>query len=188
MIGERIGSYTIVEKLGEGGMGEVYRATDSRARIATSRSRFSRRRWRRTPQTMARFEREAQVLASLNHPNIAAIYGLEETGGARALVMELVDGRGRSRRASRAAPLPLEEALRDRAADRRGARGGARARASSIATSSRPTSSCTRRRATRQGARLRSGEGARGRASAIVERHRLTHSPTLSAGGDRRRA
>ncbi len=86
--GDRIGPYHIVGSLGSGGMGEVYRARDTKlnrdvalkvlpAAFATDADR------------LARFTREAQVLASLNHPNIAAIYGVEE----RALVMELVEGR-----------------------------------------------------------------------------------------------
>src|SRR5262245_17041061 len=92
MIGERVGSYTIVEKLGEGGMGVVYRATDSRLNRDVA-LKFIPDALTKDPQTMGRFEREAQVLASLNHPNIASIYGLEEEeGGRKALVMELAPG------------------------------------------------------------------------------------------------
>ncbi len=89
--GTRLGPYEITAKLGEGGMGEVYRATDSRLKrevaIKVLPPAFTADRER-----LARFEREAQLLAQLNHPNIAQIYGLEASGETRALVMELVDG------------------------------------------------------------------------------------------------
>jgi serine/threonine-protein kinase len=110
MIGERIGSYTIVEKLGEGGMGVVYRATDSRLHRDVA-LKFIPEALAKDPQTMGRFEREAQVLASLNHPNIASIYGLEENAGQRALVMELATGEELAARIQRG-KLPLEDALR----------------------------------------------------------------------------
>jgi serine/threonine-protein kinase len=110
MIGERIGSYTVVEKLGEGGMGVVYRATDSRLHRDVA-LKFIPEALARDPQIMGRFEREAQVLASLNHPNIASIYGIEESGGQRALVMELVAGEELAARIDRG-QLPLEETLR----------------------------------------------------------------------------
>ena len=110
MIGQRIGSYTIVEKLGEGGMGVVYRATDSRLHRDVA-LKFIPEALAKDPQIMGRFEREAQVLASLNHPNIASIYGLEENGGQRALVMELAPGEELATRIPRG-KLPLEEALR----------------------------------------------------------------------------
>ena len=103
VIGQRIGSYTIVEKLGEGGMGVVYRATDSRL--------APRRRAQGPPRSAGQGSADhgrassarRSVLASLNHPNIAAIYGLEENGGQRALVMELVPGEDAGRRGSCAA-------------------------------------------------------------------------------------
>ena len=110
MIGQKIGSYTVVEKLGEGGMGVVYRATDSRLHRDVALKLIPEA-LAKDPQIMGRFEREAQVLASLNHPNIAAIYGVEETGAERALVMELVAGDELATRTQRGA-LPLEEALR----------------------------------------------------------------------------
>ena len=84
-------------------MGEVYRARDTKL-DATSRSRFCRTRSRSDPDRLARFEREAQLLAALNHPHIAHIHGLEEADGVRALVLELVDGadaRGSDRAADR---------------------------------------------------------------------------------------
>ena len=86
-----IAHYRILEKIGQGGMGEVYRASDTKLHrdvaIKVLPEVFAS-----DPERMARFSREAQVLASLNHPNIAAIHGLEEADGRRALVMELVEG------------------------------------------------------------------------------------------------
>ncbi len=89
--GTKLGPYEIVAPLGAGGMGEVYRARDTKlgrdVALKVLPAAFAS-----DSQRMARFQREAQVLASLNHPNIASIYGLEESGGVRALVMELVEG------------------------------------------------------------------------------------------------
>ena len=89
--GTRLGPYEIVSALGAGGMGEVYRAHDSRlsrdVAIKTLPSTFAD-----NPERLNRFGREARVLASLNHPNIAAIYGLEKSGELNHLVMELVEG------------------------------------------------------------------------------------------------
>jgi len=110
MTSDAIGHYHVREKLGAGGMGEVYRATDSRLNrdvaikvlpetLATDRER------------MARFQREAQVLAALSHPSIASIFGIEESGGRLALVMELVEGEDLSARLARGA-VPVDEALR----------------------------------------------------------------------------
>ncbi len=87
----RIGSYEVVGPLGAGGMGEVYRARDSRLNrdvaLKVLPASFAS-----DPERLARFSREAQVLAALNHPHIASIYGLEEHGDMRALVLELVEG------------------------------------------------------------------------------------------------
>src|SRR5438045_8071492 len=89
--GTRLGAYEIVAAIGAGGMGEVYRARDTRLQrdvaIKVLPDLFAS-----DPERLARFEREAQVLASLNHPHIAAIYGLEEAGTVRALILELVEG------------------------------------------------------------------------------------------------
>src|SRR5262245_14366082 len=89
--GSKIGRYEVLSSLGAGGMGEVYRARDTRlnrdAAIKILPEIFAR-----DPERIARFEREAQILASLNHPNIAQIYGIEETGETCGLAMELVDG------------------------------------------------------------------------------------------------
>src|SRR5262245_32129037 len=100
-----IAHYRIVSKLGEGGMGEVWRATDTRLNRDVA-IKFLPESFASDDGRLARFAREAQVLASLNHPNIAAIYGLEE----RALVMELVDGPTLAERIARG-PIPLDEAL-----------------------------------------------------------------------------
>src|SRR3974377_663842 len=101
----QIAHYRITAKLGEGGMGAVYRATDTKLNrdvaVKVLPDTFAS-----DPDRLARFTREAQVLASLNHPNIAAIYGVEE----RALVMELVEGRTLADRIAQGA-IPLDEAL-----------------------------------------------------------------------------
>jgi len=100
MIGETIAHYRITAKLGEGGMGEVYRATDTKLDRDVA-LKILPQSFASDADRMARFEREAKVLASLNHPNIAQIYGVEE----RALVMELVEGE------TLKGPLPLDTAL-----------------------------------------------------------------------------
>ena len=109
MIGTRLGPYEITAKLGEGGMGEVYRATDTRLRrdvaIKVLPAAFSE-----DKERLVRFEREAQLLAQLHHPNIASIFGLEESEGVRALVMELVDGPTLAERLEQG-PFPLNESL-----------------------------------------------------------------------------
>ena len=100
--GRRIGPYEIVAPIGAGGMGEVYRARDTKlgreVAIKVLPDALSADRDRLT-----RFEREARVLAALNHPNIATIYGVEETAGASALVMELVEGETLAEKLSNAA-------------------------------------------------------------------------------------
>ena len=91
MIGTTLAHYRIEEKIGAGGMGEVYRATDSKlgreVAIKVLPDAFAK-----DPERLARFDQEARLLASLNHPHIAAIYGLEESKGVRFLVLELVPG------------------------------------------------------------------------------------------------
>src|SRR5512143_3832046 len=91
MIGTSLSHYRITERLGAGGMGEVYRAEDTtlsrHVAIKVLPDEFSH-----DPERLARFEREAKLLASLNHPNIAAIHGLEQADGKRFLVLELVEG------------------------------------------------------------------------------------------------
>ena len=107
--GTRLGPYEIVAPLGAGGMGEVYRARDSKLNrdvvIKVLLPAVAN-----DPDRLARFSREAQVLASLNHPNIAHIHGLEETDGVTALVLELVEGEDLAQRIARG-PLPLDEVL-----------------------------------------------------------------------------
>src|SRR5271168_4784601 len=109
MIGQNIAHFRVTAKLGAGGMGEVYRATDSRlgreVAVKIIPDAFAS-----DPQRMARFEREAQLLAVLNHPHIATIHGLEVTGATRALVMELVEGPTLADRIAQG-PMALEEAL-----------------------------------------------------------------------------
>jgi serine/threonine protein kinase len=109
MIGRTIGPYRIPDKLGEGGMGEVWRAHDTNLNRDVALKNLPE--WfANDPDRLARFKREAQVLASLNHPNIATIHGLEDTGGAYALVMELVQGPTLADRIARG-PIPFDEAL-----------------------------------------------------------------------------
>ncbi len=104
MIGKTLGNYQVLEKLGAGGMGEVWRARDTRlgrdVAIKALPPGFAQDRER-----LARFEREAQLLAALNHPNIAAIYGLEESDGQPYLVLEYVPG------VTLRGPAPVEDAL-----------------------------------------------------------------------------
>ena len=101
--------YRIVSKIGAGGMGEVYRARDSKLNREVA-IKVLPEAFAQDPERVARFQREAQVLASLNHPNIAAIYGLEESDGIRALVMELVEGPTLADRIA-AGPIPFDEVL-----------------------------------------------------------------------------
>ena len=88
---QTISHYRITDKVGQGGMGEVYRATDTRLNREVA-IKILPDSYAKDQDRMARFSREAKVLASLNHPNIASIHGLEESEGRRALVMELVEG------------------------------------------------------------------------------------------------
>jgi eukaryotic-like serine/threonine-protein kinase len=108
--GTKLGAYEILAPIGAGGMGEVYRARDAKlgrdVALKVLPEAFAR-----DAERMARFQREAKVLASLNHPNIAAIYGLEDSGSTHALVMELVEGPTLADRIKRG-PIPIDEALR----------------------------------------------------------------------------
>jgi serine/threonine-protein kinase len=108
-VGTQLGSHEIVALLGKGGMGEVYRARDTKLKrevaIKILPEEFSR-----DADRVRRFQREAEVLASLNHPNIAAIHDLEETSGMRYLVLELVEGETLADRIVRG-PIPVGEAL-----------------------------------------------------------------------------
>jgi eukaryotic-like serine/threonine-protein kinase len=110
MTGKTLLHYEIHEKLGQGGMGEVYRAKDTKlgrdvalkilpAQVASDAER------------LARFDREAKLLATLNHTHIASIYGLEQSDGTRFLVLEMVEGEDLSQRIARTGALPMDEAL-----------------------------------------------------------------------------
>jgi len=107
--GTRLGPYEIVAPLGAGGMGEVYRATDTNLKRQVA-IKVLPQTVGGDPERLARFQREAEVLATLNHPNIAHIHGLEKSGGTLALVMELVEGPTLADRIAKE-PIPLEEAL-----------------------------------------------------------------------------
>src|SRR5205807_3465235 len=109
--GSRIGPYEILSAIGAGGMGEVYRAHDTKlgrdVAIKILPEVFAH-----DPERLSRFQREAKMLASLNHPNIATIYGLEQSNGTHYLLMELVSGETLAERAKREGPVPIEEALK----------------------------------------------------------------------------
>jgi Tol biopolymer transport system component len=108
--GTKFGAYEVFSAIGAGGMGEVYQAHDTKlgrdVAIKVLAEAFAH-----DPQRLSRFQHEAKTLASLNHPNIAAIYGLEEDAGRSYLVMELVPGKTLAERVKRDGPVPVEEAL-----------------------------------------------------------------------------
>ena len=107
--GTRLGPYEVVSAIGAGGMGEVYRATDSNLKRSVA-IKVLPAAVAGDADRLARFQREAEVLGALNHPNIAAIYGLEKTPDVTALVMELVEGEDLSAHISRG-PISLADAL-----------------------------------------------------------------------------
>ena len=107
--GSRVGVYEVIAPIGRGGMGEVYRARDLRLQREVAIKALPEE-FQLDRERLARFEREARLLAALNHSNVAAIHGLEEQDGARFLVMELVDGETLAERLA-AGPLPVDEAL-----------------------------------------------------------------------------
>jgi serine/threonine protein kinase len=108
-IGTQLGSYEITALLGKGGMGEVYRARDSKLKRVVA-IKILPEEFARQADRVSRFQREAEVLASLNHPNIASIYDLAEANGSRYLVLELVEGETLADRLARG-PIPLVEAI-----------------------------------------------------------------------------
>ena len=108
-LGTRIGSYEVVSAIGAGGMGEVYKARDTKLNRDVA-LKILPQSFALDPDRLARFKREAQVLASLNHSNIAAIYGFEESNGVQALVLELVEGSTLADRIAKG-PIPIDEAF-----------------------------------------------------------------------------
>jgi eukaryotic-like serine/threonine-protein kinase len=107
--GTRLGPYEVLSAIGAGGMGEVYRARDTRLKRDVA-IKILPESFAADLDRLARFQREAEVLASLSHPNIAGIYGVEESNGQRALVMELVEGETLADRIARGA-IPIDEVL-----------------------------------------------------------------------------
>jgi serine/threonine protein kinase len=107
--GTRVGPYEVTAQIGVGGMGEVYRATDTNLKRAVA-IKVLPTSVAEDAERLARFQREAEVLAALNHPNIAAIYGLERSGSTTALVMELVEGPTLADRIAQGA-IPIDDAL-----------------------------------------------------------------------------
>src|ERR1700682_6494540 len=109
-VGTKLGSYEVLAPIGAGGMGEVYQAHDTKlgrdVAIKVLPEAFAH-----DPERLSRFQREAKMLASLNHPNIATIHGLEQSGGTSYLVMELVSGETLAERIKRDGAIPIEEAL-----------------------------------------------------------------------------
>src|SRR5229473_1289991 len=110
LLGQRLGSYQVLSLLGTGGMGEVYRAHDPKLQRDVA-IKVLPKRFVDDPDRLGRFRREAQLLALLNHPNIATIHGLEQSDGVHYLVMELVAGETLAQRIERAGALPISEAL-----------------------------------------------------------------------------
>ena len=107
--GTRLGHYDVTALIGEGGMGQVWQATDTQLNRQVA-LKILPDAFADDPDRLARFQREAQVLASLNHPGIAAIYGIEEAEGTRALVLELVEGPTLADRIAKG-PIPVDDAL-----------------------------------------------------------------------------
>src|SRR5262245_50567941 len=109
MIGTKLAHYEITSHLGSGGMGDVYQATDTKLGRSVA-IKFLPEAFSHDGERVTRFQREARVLAALNHPNIATIYGLEDSDGRRFLIMELVPGETLADRIQRG-PVPLDESL-----------------------------------------------------------------------------
>ena len=110
MLGKTISHYKVLEKIGQGGMGEVYRATDTKLNRDVA-LKILPEQFASDSQRMGRFQREAKVLASLDHPNIGQIYGIEEAGQTKALVLQLIAGPTLAERIAQG-PIPVEEALK----------------------------------------------------------------------------
>ena len=110
MIGKTLSHYKVIEKIGQGGMGEVYRATDTKLNRGVA-LKILPEQFAADSQRMGRFQREAEVLASLDHPNIGQIYGIEDAGQTKALVLQLIEGPTLAERIAQG-PIPVEEALK----------------------------------------------------------------------------
>ena len=110
LVGTSISHYKVTEKIGEGGMGEVYRATDTKLNRDVA-LKILPEQFASDSQRMGRFQREAEVLASLDHPNIGQIYGIEEAGATKALVLQLIEGPTLADRIAQG-PIPVEDALK----------------------------------------------------------------------------
>ena len=110
MLGKTISHYKVLEKIGEGGMGEVYRATDTKLNRDVA-LKILPEQFASDTQRMGRFQREAEVLASLDHPNIGQIYGIEEAGQTKALVLQLIEGPTLAERIAQG-PIPVEDVLK----------------------------------------------------------------------------
>ena len=110
MLGKTISHYKVIEKIGQGGMGEVYRATDTKLNRDVA-LKILPEQFASDSQRMGRFQREAEVLASLDHPNIGQIYGIEDAGQTKALVLQLIEGPTLAERIAQG-PVPVEEALK----------------------------------------------------------------------------
>ena len=173
MIGQTLSHYRITSALGAGGMGEVYRATDTKLDREVA-IKVLPPEVVEDPERLARFEREAQLLASLNHPNIAAIYGLEEADGQPVPGPGARRGRG-PQGAARAGPDPRRRGPRDRRADRRGPRGGPRQGHRPPRPQARQRQAHARREG--QGPRLRPGQGLGGRRARRELSSRRSPSP-----------
>ena len=160
LAGRRMGVFELQGLLGVGGMGEVHRARDTRlgrdVAIKVLSPAFTNH-----PDRLARFEREARILASLNHPHIGVIYSLEESDGLRALVLEVVEGEDLSQRIARG-PMLDQRSARDRQADRRSPGSRARARHHPPRFEAREHQGPSRRCG--EGARLWAGQSGQGRA------------------------
>src|SRR6202165_828864 len=108
--GTKLGSYEVLAPIGAGGMGEVYQAHDNKLGRDVA-IKVLPEAFKHDPERLSRFQREAKMLASLNHPNIATIYGFEQSGGTSYLVMELVSGETLAERVKRDGAVTIEEAL-----------------------------------------------------------------------------
>ena len=171
--GTKLGSYEVLAPIGAGGMGEVYQAHDTKlgrdVAIKVLPEAFAH-----DPERLSRFQREAKMLASLNHPNIATIYGLEQSNGTSYLVMELVSGETLQERVKRDGASSSRRSADDRETDRRSTRSSSRERHHSPRSEACQREGDARRKS--QSVGLRVGESVRG----DTETSDPINSPTLS--------